>query len=136
MDYLNYHLKHISILLLLLLLIDLCFILYSGKSIYLKNNIIKSYAQFTTWLYGILIYILLAHGLYFFVIRNNIINYKQIILISSLFGLVIYGIYNLINLININGWNVKESIIDTIKGILLFPLVCILFKFINNFFNK
>lgn len=117
------------IVLVLFLLIDLPIILYFNKPIYDKqfnrinkcsNNEISNLQVYSS---AIIAYLLLALGIYIFIIRPEMNTYKQdylnIIIQGMILGLVVYGVYNGTNMATIKEWGVKEFIIDTVWGTIL-----------------
>lgn len=81
-----------------------------------------------TWLSTSFAYLLLAIGLYWFVIKNNN-TFTKTLLEGMLFGLVVYGIYNGTNMATINQWGTKEFIVDTVWGTTLCGLLSVLSLF-------
>lgn len=121
------------VILVLFLVIDLPVILYFNKEMYQKQFIrinkdnIKSGSH--TWISGAIAYLLLAFGIYFFIVKQELIEEKQdylkIFTKGLVLGLIIYGIYNGTNKATINEFGTKESIIDTIWGTLLSGLLSV-----------
>jgi len=119
------------VILVLFLVIDLPVILYFNKDMYQKqfkrinNGDIKSGPH--VWISGAIAYLLLAFGIYFFIVKQELTEEKQdylkIFTKGLLLGLIIYGIYNGTNKATINEFGTKESIIDTIWGTLLSGLL-------------
>ena len=119
------------VILVLFLVLDLPVILYLNKSMYLTqfNRInkeeIKSGAH--TLLSGIFAYLLLALGIYFFIVYpeldNNNPSYSNILIKSMFLGLVIYGVYNGTNMATINEWGLKEFVVDTTWGTILSGII-------------
>jgi uncharacterized membrane protein len=121
------------VILVLFLVIDLPVILYFNKAMYQKqfnrinNGEIKSGPH--VWISGAIAYLLLAFGIYFFVVKSELIKEKQdylkIFSKGLVLGLVIYGIYNGTNKATINEWGTEESIKDTIWGTTLSGLLAV-----------
>lgn len=115
------------IILGLFLIIDIPVILYFNNSMYKKQferiNKININSKNRVYLSAIITYMLLAFGIYFFIVspelNNSKLNNYNILLKGSLFGLITYGIYNGTNLATISEWGVKEAVIDTIWGTIL-----------------
>jgi uncharacterized membrane protein len=115
------------VILVLFLIIDLPVILHFNKEMYQKqfnrinNGDIKSGTH--VWISGAIAYLLLALGIYFFIVKQELVEEKQdylkIFTKGLVLGLIIYGIYNGTNKATINEWGNKESIIDTIWGTIL-----------------
>jgi uncharacterized membrane protein len=121
------------VILILFLVIDLPVILYFNKDMYQKqfnrinNGDIKSGTH--VWISGAIAYLLLALGIYFFVVKQELVEEKQdylkIFTKGSVLGLIIYGIYNGTNKATINEWGTEESIKDTIWGTILSGLLSV-----------
>lgn len=122
---------HFAIVLGLFLIIDLPVILFANKPMYQtqferinKQSIIQGYH---VWLAGGFAYLLLALGIYWFIVHpetNNLTqlskpDYTIIMIKSALLGLVIYGVYNGTNMATINEWGAKEFLVDTLWGTFL-----------------
>ena len=115
------------IILGLFLIIDIPVILYFNNSMYKKQferiNKININSKNRVYLSAIITYMLLAFGIYFFIVspelNNSKLNNYNILLKGSLFGLITYGIYNGTNLATISERGVKEVVIDTIWGTIL-----------------
>jgi len=79
---------------------------------------------------GIVAYLLLALGIYYFVVmptqNETTPDYYNIMLKGCILGLIIYGIYDGTNLATINNFGLKEAIIDMIWGTFLSGLISIL----------
>ena len=87
---------------------------------------------------AILAFLVLAFGIYYFIIEkvrdNNI-------LIDSLkygfvFGFVVYAVYDFTNLATLNNYSIKVTIIDILWGSTLAFLVTVLTKFTIKLFKK
>jgi uncharacterized membrane protein len=101
--------------------------IFKEKFIKMVNNIQKE--NFKINFFGFFMsYFFLILGL-FFLFKNNI-NYKD----AFLFGIIIYGVYEMTNLAIFNKWSYLLSLIDILWGGILFSttifLTNILFKII------
>jgi len=66
------------------------------------------------------VYILLTVGIFIFVLNNPFSNDpKSVFLIGSLFGLVVYGTYELTNFSMLNNWPIKVVAVDILWGAFL-----------------
>ena len=103
--------------LLVLVLLDL-FYIYNTKTQYLKmiNNIQKKEATIKKGSF-ILIYIILAFTLYFFIIKVKKTKEDAFIL-----GSTIYGIYSLTNYSIFDNWDTSLMLLDTFWGGTLYYL--------------
>jgi len=127
----------------LFLIIDLPVILYLNKSMYqtqfmrINKQEIGSGAHI--WLAGGFAYLLLAFGIYYFIVQpeldNQMINYWNILIKGMVLGLVVYGVYNGTNMATINEWGAKEFFVDTIWGTLLSGIISMTSIFLLKRFN-
>lgn len=121
------------IVLSLFLIIDIPVITWLNAPMYKTQfkRINKSDINFGThtWISAAIAYLLLAFGLYLFIVKSEITNsnpnYLTIFLKGSVLGLIIYGVYNGTNKVTINEWGTFESLIDTIWGTLLNGILAI-----------
>lgn len=120
------------VVLVLFLILDLPVILYLNKNMYEKqfNRINKQDIKsgYHTWFSGIFAYLLLALGIYFFIVypelnNNNNPVYTNILIKSMFLGLVIYGVYNGTNMATINEWGLTEFAVDTTWGTILSGII-------------
>lgn len=123
------HIKNILIVLIVILIIDIPVIGYFNNNMYKRqfNRINGSNLKLDKIqiLYAILCYILLAVGLYWFVIYPSIVNKysnKRILLTGGFLGLLIYGVYNFTNKATITKYGTYEPIFDTLWGTVAFAL--------------
>ena len=81
------------------------------------------------WVSAAFAYFLLALGMYLFIVRPELTNFKpdylMIFMKGLALGLIIYGIYNGTNKATINEWGTFESLIDTVWGTLLNGILAI-----------
>ena len=111
----------------LFLVFDIPVILYFNKPMYQAQfkriNKSEGSTGIGVWISAAFAYLLLALGLYIFIVKPEMDNYKpeylHILLKGLIMGLVVYGVYNGTNMATINEWGVKEFIIDTIWGTML-----------------
>lgn len=103
--------KTILIFASVLLILDYIYISVFSK--YFKNQVYKVQKKplqmniKTT----ILCYLLLIIGVYYFIIKEN-----RTVLDSFLFGILIYGVYELTTISLLSDWDYKTVFIDTIWG--------------------
>lgn len=117
------------VILLLIFIIDLIYILIFVKNyyIYMINDINNNSIININFISYILIYFLLASGLYYFIIKDNKTEYDAFIL-----GIIIYGVYDMTNYTILNKYKLSYAIIDSLwGGILFFSTI-----FIRNYLIK
>ena len=127
----------------LFLIIDLPVILYLNKSMYQTQFTRINKQEVTlgthTWLAGGFAYLLLAFGIYYFIVRpeldNQTTDYMNILMKGMVLGLVIYGIYNGTNMATINEWGTKEFLADTIWGTLLSGIISVSSQYLIKIFK-
>ncbi|MBP6879726.1 MAG: DUF2177 family protein [Candidatus Pacebacteria bacterium] len=80
---------------------------------------------------AILVYILLGLGLTFFVILpTSTLPILRTILTAIIFGVVVYGVYDLTNLATLKDWTSSIVIADIIWGAVISVLVAVITKLI------
>jgi len=113
-------LKIIGIVLAIFVALDLPMILLINKKLYadqfLKING-SSYTGVPVIVFGILCYLTLAFGIYYFGVKQN--SYLN----AAILGFVVYGTYNFTNLAAIKNYEIKTGAIDIVWGTTLFVLV-------------
>lgn len=132
----------ISIIFLLFLVIDLPVILYFNRSLYEKMfekiNQGKTQEPAKTYLSGLVVYVLLSIGLYYFVIQPSFTVKKEerlmyILKNSMIFGLITYGVYDFTNMATISSFGVKEGMIDMLWGGVLCGIIgMIAYSYLKN----
>lgn len=111
----------------LFLIIDVPVILYFNNPMYKAQfkriNKSEGPSGITVYSSAAFAYILLAVGIYYFIVRPEMDNYKpeylDILLKGLIMGLVVYGVYNGTNMATISEWGIKEFIVDTVWGTML-----------------
>lgn len=119
--------SHFIIVLGLFLIIDLPVILYLNNPMYMEQfkriNKGPNPTGKRALLSAMFAYLLLALGLYMFIVRPEKTNFKpdywNIFIKGLIMGLVVYGVYNGTNMATISEWGTKEFIIDTVWGTIL-----------------
>ena len=119
--------EYIKILIILLIL-DIPMITVINKNMYFSmfnkiNNNQNMILNNNKIISGILAYLLLAYGLYYFIIKQNLIENDAFIL-----GIIIYGVYNTTNYFTINNYSIEVAIRDTLWGGFLFYLIIWLYS--------
>jgi len=110
-------LRILFLTLIVFLSLDFIF-LYSMSSIFNKQIIAIQGSPIVFNFYaGILCYIALVFGIYYFIIRE-----KKSILEAFLLGFIINAVYETTTLTFLKNWSYKIAIIDTLWGGVLFAL--------------
>lgn len=88
---------------------------------------------------GIMCYLLIAFGIYYFIVSpeiNNFTNYGKVFIKGLLLGLVVYGVYNTTNKTTINNYSTLVTFVDTTWGSILMGSISISSLFIiKKFFS-
>ena len=79
---------------------------------------------------AVVVYLLLALGLYYFIVKPD-----RTIWEAGLLGLVIYGTFDFTNYAMFKNYDLKIAIMDTVWGSLLFMMTVFFQKQIANFFS-
>jgi len=113
-------LKIIGIVLVIFMILDLPMIFFINNKMYadqfLKING-SSYSGVAVIIFGILSYLTLALGIYYFGVKQN--SYLN----AAILGFVVYGTYNFTNLAAIKNYEIKTGVIDIVWGTTLCFLV-------------
>ena len=111
----------------ILLFLDIIYLKIFGYPLFSKiiKNITNDNIQFN--ILGLLSYVFIIYGLYYFIIKENKSYYDAFIL-----GIVIYGTFDFTNIGIFKNYNIYTGIIDTLWGGLLLSLTTFLFYFLKN----
>ena len=110
-------LKPVFTILIVMLLLDSVY-LYLTKDIFgeLVAKVQRTAIQFRLG-GAIIVYLLLAIGLYYFIVKPGLSAWE-----AGLLGLVIYGTFDFTNYAMFKNYDLKTAIMDTVWGSLLFAL--------------
>ena len=112
----------IIILTILILVID-CSYLYGIRNIFSKQIMdVQNSPLKMDFLAAVLCYILIVFGLYYFIIRE-----KKSVFEAFMFGIIIYGIYELTTKAIITNWRWQTVLLDSVWGGILFGIVTAIF---------
>jgi len=124
----------IAFLVILFMAIDIPMVSYLYETTYANmfTQINKGESISKTRLYiaGAVVYLLMAIGLYTFVISPSV-NLAEgtmsTVLKAALLGSLMYGVYDMTNVASIPAFGVKEALIDCAWGGMLFALVTVIY---------
>lgn len=110
-------LKELFVTAVVYLTIDIIY-LSQGTQYYNKffSRVQKSPLKFKKWA-AVLSYSLLVLGIYFFIIKE-----RKDIIWAFLFGLFVYGVYDLTNLATLTNWTIEFTVKDMLWGGSVFAL--------------
>jgi uncharacterized membrane protein len=88
------------------------------------------------WPAAAMVYILLPLGLVLFILPKLGSGLRaKSLLWGALFGLVVYGVYDLTNLALLPQWSPMMTIIDILWGMFLYAMVSLLIGYLEKFFR-
>jgi len=88
------------------------------------------------WPAAAIVYILLPLGLVLFILPKLGSGARaRSLLWGALFGLVVYGVYDLTNLALLPQWSLKVTIIDIFWGMFLYAIVSLIIGYLEKFFR-
>ena len=120
--------------LVLILIIDFVWLGLVAKKTYEKEIGDFYREKFNLWA-ALILYILLAIGVTFIVLGNIYsTTYFSTLFVGALFGLIVYGVYDLTNLAIIKNWPIKIVIIDILWGTFLLGITSFLTKYFSELF--
>ena len=127
----NQEIKSLIIILILFLIIDIPMITKINYDMYnkqfLRINNEKIVKNNDMYIGGIVAYLCLVLGIYYFVVKDNVNkSFTEIGKIGALFGFIVYGIYNGTNKATIAEFGLTEAIKDTVWGTILCSLISML----------
>ena len=113
-------------------LLDFLWLGIIAKNFYLKNIgfiiRLKDGQMDPNWIATFLVYIVLVLGVAVFVLpkfAGSPIDFK-VFLYGALFGLVVYGVYDLTNLALVKNWPVNVVVVDIVWGMFVYGLTSLL----------
>jgi uncharacterized membrane protein len=88
------------------------------------------------WPAAAIVYLLLPLGLVLFILPRLASGLRAWSLLwGAMFGLVVYGVYDLTNLALLPQWTLKVTIIDILWGMFLYAIVSFIIGYIEKFFR-
>jgi len=107
-------LKHFLSTLIIFLGIDFIWLGLISKNFY--NKELSSFNRATNWAAIVLVYLVIAMGITFFVLPKAQGEPLKALLWGALFGMIAYGVYDLTNLAVLADWTIKMTAVDIIWG--------------------
>jgi len=87
------------------------------------------------WPSVILVYFLMALGLSMFVVSASVGQPASAALRGALFGLVVYGIYDLTNFGTLIGWSIKLTVVDILWGMTIYAIAGAIVTWIGKYLH-
>ncbi|HMB17395.1 MAG TPA: DUF2177 family protein [Candidatus Paceibacterota bacterium] len=128
----NLYLKIFLIILPIYLLIDFIWLGVVMKGFY--NNQFRSLNEegvlMKNWFVALFVYFLIPAGIIFFVMPKISGFGFDNFLLGGLYGLIVYGVYDLTNYATLADWGLKITIVDTLWGIFICGFLSYLLPYI------
>lgn len=81
---------------------------------------------------GLMVYIFLALGIILFVLPIAMnLNFTEAFLYGAIFGMIVYGVYDLTNYIIITNYTWRLALIDIVWGSIISGIAVLLLKFVS-----
>lgn len=81
---------------------------------------------------AVIVYLLLAAGIFIFVLNNNFVkNPLSALLIGVIFGIVVYGVYDFTNFATLKHYSLRLVIVDVLWG----GFICGTASFLTKYFS-
>jgi uncharacterized membrane protein len=106
--------KNFLVTLIIFLGIDFVWLGLIAKNFY--DQQLSAFSRTLNWPAAILTYLLIALGLVLFVLPQVKNNGFQAIYWGAIFGLIVYGVYDLVNLATLADWTLKMTLVDVFWG--------------------
>jgi len=106
--------KNFFLTLLVFLGIDLVWLGLVAKNFY--NKQLAAFPRTSNLPVAFLSYLLIALGLVILVLPKSAGNTTHAFLYGALFGLITYGVYDLVNLATLADWSVQVTVVDMLWG--------------------
>lgn len=120
----------IFLCLLFTIFLDFIYIKLIGEELFkssfpelLRSNY-KIWPALLTWL-------LIVIGSYIFVYNYAILNIQNALIYGALYGLILYGVYELTNFTIFTAWSLKVVLIDLSWGVILNMLIALFWYFVG-----
>ena len=105
--------KELIVGLISFIFLDFIFLGFFARKLY-KKELGKLMKKRINYGLSFLIYALLSLGIFYFVLWER--NILEIFLRGCVFGLIVYGIYDLTNYVTLVGYSLKITLIDILWG--------------------
>lgn len=112
------------------ILIDLVWLGLVARNFY--NQHLQAFARTTRWPVLPLIYLVLTAGIVLFVLPKAGESPKLALLYGTIFGLITYGVYDLVNFATLKDWSLTMVVVDVLWGMLLCGVVALIVTYLGN----
>lgn len=93
---------------------------------------LSAFSRVLKWPPALLAYLLLVLGIVFFVLPKAPGGGWSVFGWGALFGLIAYGVYDLVNLATLANWTLKMTVVDMLWGAAVCGLVSLIASFLLN----
>ena len=112
--------KRIVLTIVIFLTIDFFWLLVIAKNFY--DQQLGSFQRTINWLAALPVYLLIPLGIGFFVLPKS--NNQALLALGwgAVYGLIVYGVYDLTNLATLKNWSLTMVIVDILWGMFICSL--------------
>lgn len=121
--------KRLAVWLVIFLIIDFAWLGFVAKSFY--DKYLKSFERTINWPAAFFTYILIGLGIVFFVLpltKDKALHMS--FLVGAVYGLVVYGVYDLTNLATLKNWSLSMVLVDIIWGMFICSTTSLILRII------
>ena len=123
---------YVSLLtLVLLLVVDFAWLNYIAKNFYRGEfgSLLKSNFNLIS---GILTYLLIVSGILIFVLNSSYVDsLSSAFIVGTIFGLVVYGVYDLTSFSILKGFSIRLAVVDIIWGSFLCGFLSLFARYLS-----
>ncbi len=113
------------------IIIDLIWLGYVAKDFY--TNQLSAFSRSLNIHAAFLSYLLIVLGVYFFSFPKAGGNLQAGLKWGFMFGIILYGVYDLVNLATLKGWTLKMTIVDMLWGGVICSVATVLMIYFSRF---
>lgn len=123
--------KNFLLTLAIFLGIDFLWLGVIAKNFY--NEHLGTFERTLNWSAIVLVYLLISLGVVFFVLPKAGGNMKLALFGGAIYGMIVYGVYDLTNLATLKNWSLTMVIVDMLWGMFICGLTSLI---VTYFLNK
>ena len=109
--------------------IDFLWLGVIAKNFYDKH--LANFERAINWPAAVFVYLLIPLGIFLFVLPKADGNAKLALFWGGLYGLIVYGVYDLTNLATLKNWSSAMVVVDMLWGAFICGLTSLIISFLN-----